>query len=257
MRCPYCAERIKAQAIRCKHCHRDLPKRDDVVGRLADLRSALVALEKSIALIPSPEAVAADLHQAGAPDQEGSADRPGWPLILLIAVAVSLISAGAMLAYNAVPSSSSLEPLLVGLTLGVAPLAALILGIYHPAPRWPPMAVIGVVSALGFLTAASPWSLASPSDILLMLYVFVSAFVVACVMVGAFGGWIGDRFLRRDPVTLPTRVRKFLVKGHRPPKDGLLERVADLAIAITPLVVALVPLAILVLQFLQNRGEQP
>ena len=35
-KCPYCKEPIAAGAIRCKHCHADLVKRDDKKGsRLA------------------------------------------------------------------------------------------------------------------------------------------------------------------------------------------------------------------------------
>lgn len=30
--CPYCAEEVKAAAIRCKHCQSDLPPSDDLAG---------------------------------------------------------------------------------------------------------------------------------------------------------------------------------------------------------------------------------
>ena len=244
MKCPYCAERIKAAAIYCKHCHRHLGKTDDLVDRLADLHAAVAALEASIAVLPAEMAE----HS-----QQSDVRPPGWLVVLTMALAASLIAGLANYIWWQVPSGDPSEAVLLAVSIGAAPVAALMLGIHHPVPRWRRMTVIGTIAAVGY--SVVEWHHGSGFFLVEAVWL-VPFFVLACIMSGAFGGWLGDRSLRREAVTLPTRVHEIVTWGSSPADDGLLRHLADFAKAITPLVTALAPLLLLVLQFIRELGEK-
>lgn len=259
MQCFYCAEEIKPEAIRCKHCHRDLPgnhgaKGDaDLPARLADLGAAVAAVEEGIAALQDR---AAEAGTGSAVRERSDSEQLGWFVVVLIAGVASLATGVAEYFYWKVPLDHPAENSLLVLSIGLVPFAALVLGFLGASPRWPRMVLVGVTGVMGAFVGEELGRASQQGLAALSLEEFVY-FLVASVTSGVFGGWLGDRVLRREEAALGTRVRRLVIGRRATQSNDLLQRLGDFARAITPLVSALVPLALVVLQFFLGSGEKP
>jgi len=240
MLCPFCAEEIKREATYCKHCHRDVPAggrdADSLVARLDDLEARLVAVEthlRSVAPIKVPQ---------------GRLSRAGF--ILITVVAASAAGIANYFWWQTVDPAG--EALLYVLAAGSGLVGALLVGITTPTPRFGRSVILGAICALAYLGGDAAGSM--PFE---WLYVLTAplTYVFGCAMAGAFGGVLGDKFVRGQVPSLPEAVHRVVSRGGGHEPKPKLTVVADLAKAVTPLVTAIVPLALFIANYV--LGEKP
>jgi hypothetical protein len=237
LNCPFCAEPIQAAAIVCKHCGRDLQFLLLISRELSALRCLLNDLEERVDAFES---------HSGDSGPAGTLSARSWggvTALLIVAPAVAAAAMGANFWWWEVAGAVD-EMLLMLVYLAVAPATAFTLTLSGFRRRKLTGSILGLGGAVGYLLAESLQVGTSAEEVIAVSVIYV----LSSLCSGVFGGWLGDRMIRRveSPFPLVRAIsRRSREGGQRP---GFIERLGRLAEATTPLVTALVPLALLLIK---------